>query len=90
MKIVKVIPIYKSRDRHLFPNYRPISLLSQFSKILEKLFVKRLDNYIEKYNLQSDYQYGLRTNRSTSMTVMKLAEDIVTTLDDEEYTAGVL
>lgn len=48
MKTAKVIPIYKSGDRHLFSNYRPISLLSQFSKILEKQFVQRLDNFIEK------------------------------------------
>lgn len=37
MKMAKIIPIFKSGDRHLFCNYRPISLLSQFYKILEKL-----------------------------------------------------
>ena len=37
MKVAKVVPLFKARDRSLFSNYRPISLLSQFSKILEKL-----------------------------------------------------
>ncbi len=48
MKVAKVIPLYKDGDKHLFTNYRPVSLLSQFSKIIEKLFVTRLDRFIEK------------------------------------------
>ena len=48
MKIAKVIPLYKSGNKHHFTNYRPVSLLPQFSKILEKLFNNRLDNFIDK------------------------------------------
>lgn len=47
MKMAKVIPFFKTGDKHNFNNYRPISLLSQFSKVLEKLFVNKLDNFIE-------------------------------------------
>ena len=89
MKTSKVIPIFKNGDKHNFTNYRPISLLSQFSKILEKLFVLRLDNYIEKHNLLSNHQYGFRTNRSTSMAVMELVENISEAIDNNEYTIGV-
>ena len=45
-KIAKVIPIYKSGDKHDPNNYRPISLLTAFSKILKKLVYKRLINFI--------------------------------------------
>ncbi len=48
MKIAKVMPLFKSGDSHNFTNYRPVSLLPQFSKILEKLFNNRLDAFIEK------------------------------------------
>ena len=47
-KIARVIPLFKSGDKHVFTNYRPVSLLPQFSKILEKLFNNRLDSFIEK------------------------------------------
>ena len=42
MKTAKIIPIFKSGDREDCTNYRPISLLPQISKILEKLFNRRL------------------------------------------------
>ena len=48
MKVAKVIPIHKSGEKNVFNNYRPVSILSQFSKILERLFCNRLENYIEK------------------------------------------
>ena len=51
LKIAKVIPIYKKGERNLPSNYRPISLLSIFDKILEKLMYKRLYNYLEINNI---------------------------------------
>ena len=48
MKLAKIIPVFKSGSKAEFNNYRPISLLSQFSKILEKLYNKRLEQFIEK------------------------------------------
>ena len=51
MKIAKVVPIFKSGDNQLFTNYRPVSLLPQFSKILEKLFNTRIVSYITKNNI---------------------------------------
>lgn len=89
MKTAKVIPLYKAGDRNQFTNYRPVSLLSQFSKILEKLYVSRLDNFIEKHELLVDSQYGFRSNRSTSMALMELIEDITSSIDNKKYAVGV-
>ena len=82
MKIAKVIPIFKSGDKSQFNNYRPISVLSQFSKILEKLFHERLKTYIDKHVLRSDNQYGFRSNRSTSLALLEHVEKITKSIDD--------
>ncbi len=42
LKIAKIVPIFKSGDRQSMDNYRPISLLSNFSKILEKIVATNL------------------------------------------------
>jgi hypothetical protein len=89
MKIAKVLPLFKSgKDREL-TNYRPISLLPQISKILEKLFNDRLDAFIEKYDILNEAQYGFRKNRSTSSASLELSEQITTAIDNKEYTLGV-
>ena len=65
MKVAKVIPIFKGNDKQVFTNYRPISLLPQFSKILEKVFNVRLDNFNDRHSILSNSQYGFRPNMST-------------------------
>ena len=90
MKIAKVIPLYKANGKNEFTNYRPVSLLPQFSKILEKLFGIRLDYFIDRYNLVSSNQYGFRRNMSTSLALMELTEEITTALDDKKSHCGCL
>ena len=90
MKIAKVIPLYKTNGKNEFTNYRPVSLLPQFSKILEKLFGIRLDSFIDRYNLLSSNQYGFRRNMSTSLALIELTEEITTALyDKKKVTVGV-
>ena len=68
MKIAKVIPMFKSGTK--VTNYRSISLLPQFSKILEKLFLIRINSFLSANNILSSSKYGFRTNVSTSLAVM--------------------
>uniref|UniRef100_A0A8C6VZ07 Reverse transcriptase domain-containing protein n=1 Tax=Nothobranchius furzeri TaxID=105023 RepID=A0A8C6VZ07_NOTFU len=89
MKIAKVIPLYKNGDKQVVSNYRPVSLLPTFSKILEKLFENRLNSFLEKYDLLNDHQYGFRRNRSTSLAVMEFIENIATIVDKKQIGIGV-
>ena len=89
MKIAKVVPLYKTGDRHHFTNYRPVSLLPQFSKILEKLFNNRLDKFINKHKLLSDSQYGFRANSSTSLALTESIEEITNAIDHKLHSVGI-
>jgi hypothetical protein len=64
LKILKIKPIPKGDEREIL-NYRPISILSVFSKILEKILCKRLNSFIEKNNILSNVQFGFRQGKST-------------------------
>uniref|UniRef100_A0A1A8GC74 Helentron 4 helitron-like transposon replicase/helicase/endonuclease n=1 Tax=Nothobranchius korthausae TaxID=1143690 RepID=A0A1A8GC74_9TELE len=89
MKIAKVTPLHKCGDKHIFSNYRPISLLSQFSKILEKLYIARLDRFLIKEEILNDSQYGFRTNHSTSMALMELTEEISEAIDKKTHLISI-
>ena len=47
LKIAKVIPLFKTGNRKECSNYRPVSILPQFSKILERLFYNRLISFVK-------------------------------------------
>ena len=90
MKIARIIPLFKSGDKQNVSNYRPISLLPKFSKILEKIFNNRLMNFINSNNLLYLRQYGFRKNMSTSMAIMELVENITTAMDNGKFTSLIL
>ena len=89
LKISIVSPLYKAKDPMFFNNYRPISLLSVFSKILERLMYNRLLKFIDKNNLLNEFQFGFRNNHSTFMALRVLVENLVTTLDNGNYAVGL-
>ena len=89
MKLAKVLPLYKTDDPTSFSNYRPVSLLSQFSKILEKLFNNRLMKFIDKNNVLFEGQYGFRQNHSTELAVIEMTEKITKSLDEKHYSVGI-
>ena len=66
LKIAKVIPIYKSEDPTDPSNYRPISLLSVFDKLLERLMYNRLALFFQKHKVLYKYRFGFRRNHATN------------------------
>ena len=89
LKIAKVIPVFKSGIKEDCSNYRPISLLPQFSKILEKLFNSRLSAFIDKNNIINPSQYGFRENMSTTYALTELINEITSSLRNKVYSIGV-
>jgi hypothetical protein len=86
LKIAKVVPLYKGNEKHLLSNYRPISLLTCFSKIYEKVIHRRLTTFLEKHKILCDNQYGFRPNHSTTQAVTELSSSILSALSKKEAT----
>ncbi|KAJ8711336.1 hypothetical protein PYW07_008578 [Mythimna separata] len=83
------IPIFKSGDRDMVSNYRPISLLPSLSKILEKLMNCRLKKYLELKGFLSSNQFGFREGRSTCDALHKLTSFVANGLDNKDKVLGV-
>ena len=88
MKTAKVIPLYKTGNKHHFANYRPVST-STILQNIRKFFKNRLDTFLEKHKLINDSQYGFRTNRSTSLAVIESVEEITNAIEQKKYAVGV-
>lgn len=89
MKLAKVIPVYKAKCKETFGNYRPISLLSCISKILEKVVHKRLLNFLDSNAILYPRQYGFRPGRSTVDAITEFTSDIVSALDNKHSALAV-
>ena len=89
MKIGKNFPIHKKNCKTDVNNYRPISLLSNISKIIEKIVHDRLYLYLENNNIFYKYQFGFRANHSTNHALTEITEQIRNACDKGLYTCGV-
>ena len=88
-KIAKVIPIFKKGSTKDTNNYRPISLLSIFSKIMEKLMAPRITQYLELLSIIYPQQFGFRNGYSTSHSLISITETIRETIEKKKYGCGV-
>lgn len=81
LKTAKIKPLFKKGSKEFVENYRPISLLSVFAKILEKLFARRLITFMEKYKLFNDRQYGFRKGRSAGDAITEFLNSLYENID---------
>ena len=89
LKHAKIIPVFNSIDETDPSNYRPISLLSVFNRILEKIMYNRLKSFLEKYNLLLENQYGFRERRSTQHAIIDIVTQIQIKMDQKMYSCGI-
>ena len=91
LKCATVTPVYKnSGSQFELNNNRPISVLDVFSKIYEKLMVSRITNYLTKFSLLKNCQFGFRPGLSTSDAVLDFVENIYDSLNDRKSTISIL
>ena len=76
LKISKVIPIHKKDSKLTVSNYRPISLLSNINKIIEKLMFNRLYSFLELHNCIYELQFGFRQKHSTNHALLSMTQEI--------------
>ena len=89
LKIAKVIPVHKKKDKDIPGNYRPISLLSAINKILEKVICKRLTDFLEKHKIIFKYQFGFRKKHSTIQAVVEIVDNIIEHIEKGFLVAGI-
>ena len=85
----KVIPVYKREDETLPENYRPISLLSIYNRLFEKLLYRRLIKFIDKNDILYDLQYGFRNKHSTQHAIFDIVNTIPSNMDNRKYSCGI-
>lgn len=88
-KTAIITPVHKGGNGDSVTNYRPISVLTSLSKILEKVINKRLMAYLESYNILSNAQYGFRSGKSTEGAVTGLVDLIVEKVDKKKKVIGI-
>ena len=89
LKLAQVIALFKKGEKTDKNNYRPISLISNVSKILEKLMYKRIYVFLEQKNSFYPYQFGFRHNHSTNFALIEITEQIRKACDEGSYACGV-
>lgn len=89
LKIAKVIPLFKSDDPSCFNNYRPISILPCFSKILEKIVYKRILLHLNSNLILFQHQYGFRKHHSTYMALLHLIDKVTSALENNKFCCSI-
>ena len=89
LKVAQVIPIFKKGCKLTPSNYRPISLLSNINKILEKLVFSRVLSFLDSEKIIYKHQYGFRPKHSTNHALINITETIRDALDRGKLACGV-
>ncbi len=89
LKLARVTPIHKKGDPSEIDNYRPISVLPVFSKLLEKIVYERTIKFLDKFEILFHGQYGFRQKHSTSMALLDLTNKIINGVENNLYTMGI-
>ena len=88
MKIARVSPIFKIGEEFFFTNYRQISVLPCFSKLLYRIMYNRLYKYLLQNKIFYEKQFGFQASRSTEHAVIQLINQMFDVFNENKYTLG--
>jgi Reverse transcriptase (RNA-dependent DNA polymerase) len=89
LKVSRTVPIFKAGDPSSCDNYRPISLLSSISKVLEKAVAMRLMNHLKYNKILSEDQFGFQEGVSTVHHLLKLVNHVTKELNKKNFTVAI-
>ena len=89
LKIPRLVPLYKAGDPANISNYRYISVLPCFSKMLERIMYNRLYKYLTTEKILYSKQFGFQRGHSAEHAIVKLANQIYESFKRNQYTLGV-
>jgi hypothetical protein len=89
LKYTIVKPIYKKGNKQDISNYRPVSLLTSFSKVFERLICNRLYAHFDMSNILAQKQFGFRTQHSTEQSAFSLINSILTAMNNNQIVGGI-
>ena len=86
LKISKICPLFKKGDKTAIENYRPISQLSTFSKIIESVAMNQLTDYLEENKILSETQFGFRAKHSTQHCLLAIKHELEMAKNNKQFT----
>jgi hypothetical protein len=89
LKYAVVKAIHKMGDKTSLAYYRPISLLTSFSKVVERVMYNRLENHLTKHSIINPNQYGFKGNSSTNNAIYTLLNETLTALKNKLKAKGL-
>jgi hypothetical protein len=89
LKVSIVRPLNKKGDKTNMSNYRPISLLTTFSKVLKKVMYNRLSHYLQTNNILVPEQFCFRKGISTENAAFKLTDGVLKSLNQKMHVGGI-
>ena len=89
LKYAEIKPCFKDGYKNDPSNYRPISLLTSFSKVFEKIILTRLNQHINDYNIIANEQFGFRSQSSTTIASYVLINEILEALNKRKIVGGI-
>ena len=90
LKLAKVVPIFKASATNKITNYRPISVLSFFFKVFDKLIYHKLIEFMDHNDILYCYQFGFRQRHATQQAIITLVNKIPSCLNCGDLVIGII